>query len=272
MLFQFQLTPSRRATLFVTFCLILNSHFNSRPHGGRRFIDGWKYQVRENFNSRPHGGRHRGCNGRLSRKHFNSRPHGGRREYEMLHQSEDPFQLTPSRRATLFPDICILEVIHFNSRPHGGRPIVILSIFHYLRISTHALTEGDSFFLICIGVMNISTHALTEGDPAYAAFPFATKPFQLTPSRRATWLIVIWHRITGISTHALTEGDDFVKNRRGIPDISTHALTEGDKNWTRSRMLLQLFQLTPSRRATKVHAAENYGNRTFQLTPSRRAT
>ena len=76
----------------------------------------------------------------------------------------------------------------------------------YMRISTHALTEGDHH---CVG-----------GD-----------------------------NYLSISTHALTEGDVIFDQKRRYQSISTHALTEGD-------LILDvfpqvdLFQLTPSRRAT----------------------
>ena len=74
----------------------------------------------------------------------------------------------------------------------------------------------------------ISTHALTEGDIQHDA---------LFPSR-------------DISTHALTEGDDSSDHFISIVIISTHALTEGDATGRGPFRLFQVFQLTPSRRAT----------------------
>ena len=77
--------------------------------------------------------------------------------------------------------------------------------------------------------MSISTHALTEGDDNERSGKSSNR----------------------ISTHALTEGD------RGIPSpvkpsgISTHALTEGDWNFWEERVKPFIFQLTPSRRATR---------------------
>ena len=54
---KFQLTPSRRATPWVLpGNMAVLWHFNSRPHGGRRWtglLPGWTFH----FNSRPHGGR-----------------------------------------------------------------------------------------------------------------------------------------------------------------------------------------------------------------------
>ena len=53
--------------------------------------------------------------------------------------------------------------------------------------------------------------------------------------------------------------------------ISTHALTEGDTTLKLIYFRVVIFQLTPSRRATREYA--NIAERTiFQLTPSRRAT
>ena len=140
--------------------------FNSRPHGGRPcYIEAVRRYL--DFNSRPHGGRRsdlgtsifdrkfqltpsrratgkylyacikhristhaltegdRVCCRRYRRPgHFNSRPHGGR-----LHAS------------TFF-----LLSRNFNSRPHGGRRRGRQYLHGKLRISTHALTEGDGKF------------------------------------------------------------------------------------------------------------------------------
>ena len=96
--------------------------------------------------------------------------------------------------------------------------------------------------------------------------------FQLTPSRRATNLLLVFELRFFISTHALTEGDEALNllaieleeisthaltegdTRRYNPkqpgDISTHALTEGDFCTGFDSSCLNRFQLTPSRRAT----------------------
>ena len=52
--------------------------------------------------------------------------------------------------------------------------------------------------------------------------------FQLTPSRRVTLKLSKGGRLTIISTHALTEGDADIFCRFLRQKISTHALTEGD--------------------------------------------
>ena len=105
---------------------------------------------------------------------------------------------------------------------------------------------------LCQGIReNISTHALTEGDSWPKCTTTISGLFQLTPSRRATveeaMPVIAWKHI---STHALTEGDvptgkstgrngpfQLTPSRRATErradaaddlDISTHALTEGD--------------------------------------------
>ena len=184
--------------------------------------------------------------------HFNSRPHGGRRGTE------------PSGNRT---------GRNFNSRPHGGRQAVLHCLRKNCRISTHALTEGDSLAADwAASARGISTHALTEGDKPgtmakKARLYFNSRPhggrlhsrnrlvelitFQLTPSRRATHRSFRASLILGISTHALTEGDTRRYNPKQPGDISTHALTEGDFCTGFDSSCLNRFQLTPSRRATK---------------------
>ena len=117
--------------------------------------------------------------------------------------------------------------------------------------------------------------------------------FQLTPSRRATPSIPYNSIRNTISTHALTEGDVRFQFELDPYDISTHALTEGDFPATVCDIILLIFQLTPSRRATSMPPilpgllqhfnSRPHGGRhnpmfvptlhaLFQLTPSRRAT
>ena len=97
-----------------------------------------------------------------------------------------------------------------------------------LKISTHALTEGDrnrirnlirSLFQLTPSRRattlktlepdseSISTHALTEGDTLRISVRFSICRFQLTPSRRATDADTVLNTAKSISTHALTEGD-----------------------------------------------------------------
>ena len=77
-----------------------------------------------------------------------------------------------------------------------------------MKISTHALTEGDVMKILIQDIIYISTHALTEGD-------------RRVRCRGGDG--------SGISTHALTEGDKSATSSTWNAIISTHALTEGDK-------------------------------------------
>ena len=95
--------------------------------------------------------------------------------------------------------------------------------------------------------------------------------FQLTPSRRATEETHVTEGRKNISTHALTEGDHIDVYCIVWYNISTHALTEGDGIVRVSLCKVYIFQLTPSRRATRP-AKDLLRTSQFQLTPSRRAT
>ena len=75
----------------------------------------------------------------------------------------------------------------------------------------------------------ISTHALTEGDTFPLRLFFFVKSFQLTPSRRATDSVTTCAFDVCISTHALTEGDGkfrqiFLLNRGYAYSISLYFL------------------------------------------------
>ena len=159
------------------------------------------------------------------------------------------FQLTPSRRATI-----------------NLPPLALRSL-----ISTHALTEGDSIGYFFCAPSDISTHALTEGDQALDCLP-PTLPFQLTPSRRATFAYNPRQQLWHISTHALTEGDpvrhillshcnDFNSRPHGgrlapvapcAPAMHFNSRPHGGRRLSiRTRCISDIFQLTPSRRATQ---------------------
>ena len=116
------------------------------------------------------------------------------------------FQLTPSRRATRYCPECTAEQ----------------------RISTHALTEGDS------------------GSPNH----YADYTFQLTPSRRAT---------QPYSTHFRILKFQLTPSRRATPGPGTHSPIPHHFNSrphggrlpiAHTRVKPNIFQLTPSRRAT----------------------
>ena len=143
-------------------------------------------------------------------------------------RSSRSFQLTPSRRATRIRQVPQTTDIYFNSRPHGGRlrrsnsscssfvfqltpsrraTYVCLTVRFHGRISTHALTEGDS--------LQLESSALPE---YFNSRPHGGRLFPDLASSPGH-----------ISTHALTEGDNFLFHLFSIDSyISTHALTEGD--------------------------------------------
>ena len=95
----------------------------------------------------------------------------------------------------------------FEDSTHGGRQNWWLRYPTFLRTSTHALTEGDSFIGNWRCALIISTHALTEGDGNCGK----------RSGKHA------------ISTHALTEGDGkfrqiFLLNRGYAYSISLYFL------------------------------------------------
>ena len=159
------------------------------------------------FNSRPHGGRLLGWFVLASLLDFNSRPHGGRLPHPAPLPGASGFQLTPSRRATIFSIDILLILVYFNSRPHGGR-----------RGEHHSDCAHENYF-------NSRPHGGRQDTISSFLSPIV---FQLTPSRRATKSTVSDGIQKVISTHALTEGDS-CRSMGVLPEtISTHALTEGD--------------------------------------------
>ena len=180
------------------------------------------------------------------------------------------FQLTPSRRATI-----------------NLPPLALRSL-----ISTHALTEGDSigyFFLRTKRYFNSRPHG---GRHVNQASGYFVVTFQLTPSRRATFVLQILlfsfpFQLTP-SRRATKSGSVLVlqwefqltPSRRATSGFFSVALIVFNFNSRphggrrgRSEMPYDnaAFQLTPSRRATREHFC--FPCRTaFQLTPSRRAT
>ena len=117
---------------------------------------------------------------------FNSRPHGGRRNLSAHLFFFFIFQLTPSRRATVYVTHWPPCILYFNSRPHGGR-LIWICLLNY------------SF------VFQLTPSRRATVSPGIAVCKFL---FQLTPSRRATEQINCNFFLHLISTHALTEGDD----------------------------------------------------------------
>ena len=138
-----------------------------------------------------------------------------------------PFQLTPSRRATL-PGIHRNLSRGFQLTPSRRRPHCNLNHLHCQNISTHALTEGDENYSRCVfwrGYFNSRPH----GGRRVAFLPFSISPvFQLTPSRRAT--IRARPALQRLLQFQLTpsRSDRARPALQRLLQISTHALTEGD--------------------------------------------
>ena len=116
------------------------------------------------FEDSTHGGRQRNRAGCVGTHHFNSRPHGGRRNLSAHLFFFFIFQLTPSRRATVYVTHWPPCILYFNSRPHGGR-LIWICLLNY------------SF------VFQLTPSRRATINPAIT---LATTLFQLTPSRRAT--------------------------------------------------------------------------------------
>ena len=161
------------------------------------------------------------------------------------------FQLTPSRRATkeIFADAVSAS------------------------ISTHALTEGD-YPLPAIRSHQHHFNSRPHGGRRGFRHHFAAlhSHFNSRPHGGRHPRHLFRDRVTFISTHALTEGDYYLKSairrashfnsrphggRRSklfklvcADFISTHALTEGDFGVLVLFEVGNIFQLTPSRRAT----------------------
>ena len=119
-----------------------------------------------------------------------------------------------------------------------------------LVFSTHAFTEGDVLSSFFGWLYAISTHAFTEGDGVQLKRKF------------------YWKRI---STHAFTEGDISAPRVLEYECISTHAFTEGD-------VLLEIGILACNHFNSRLHGRRPVEKRgatiseLFQLTPSRKAT
>ena len=139
----FQLTPSRRATRFESSIFrfpVISTHALTEG-------DTAPQQLQPNhshFNSRPHGGRRSGYVSLTIPLYFNSRPHGGRPSGTRILFSCAKFQLTPSRRATGYPLILVFCQSKFQLTPSRRATVfaILIHIFTTI-ISTHALTEGD---------------------------------------------------------------------------------------------------------------------------------
>ena len=121
-------------------------------------------------------------------------------------QGRGVFQLTPSQRATIY------EVIKKWA----------------CEISTHALTEGDSFSPRIFHTFRYFNSRPHRGRLENKFVVLFKTVFQLTPSQRAT---ILQCTVMGVQSFQLTPSQraTATNNRKAVLiDISTHALTEGD--------------------------------------------
>ena len=159
---------------------------------------------------------------------FNSRPHGGRRNLSAHLFFFFIFQLTPSRRATVYVTHWPPCILYFNSRPHGGRLIWIclLNYSFVFQLTPSRRATVSPGIAVCKFLFQLTPSR--RATSLYFWIASSSGLFQLTPSRRATINhdpdAILMH----ISTHALTEGDGEFQDISNMVDISTHALTEGD--------------------------------------------
>ena len=160
-------------------------------------------------------------------------------------------------------------------------------------ISTHALTEGD----IAVGT-EVKQTSIFQLTPSRRATPFWNRQgfmhqhFNSRPHGGRHFLIYLLRLLYHFNSRPHGGRQNIVDVSKNIRVISTHALTEGDERDFRGRserkhfnsrphggrlsitgdsITSTSFQLTPSRRATKL-AYMIISFQIFQLTPSRRAT
>ena len=202
----FQLTPSRRATVGRSFFGADVRNFNSRPHGGRLRCTVHLVNLIEISTHALTEGDVASVNDKNIPVYFNSRPHGGRLYPHNQKCLKELFQLTPSRRATAALAAC------------RWWPV----------ISTHALTEGDVFDDTREDNLKDFNSRPHGGRHILPVRSGKRSRFQLTPSRRATFML--FHN----NVHVIFQ---LTPSRRATisqyfllfpQHISTHALTEGD--------------------------------------------
>ena len=185
-----------------------------------------------------------------------------------------------------------MRISHFNSRPHGGRQHRAKKVRTRMNISTHALTEGDTFLVILIlhfFHFNSRPHGgrLQErlvlvrqyyfnsrphgGRPCFFSRIFFEISFQLTPSRRATQDGLVSGYLTGFQLTPSRRATSFLVLFYLLLCISTHALTEGDGQFLLQISRWRYFNSRPHGGRRLIAFLVLY-LRIFQLTPSRRAT
>ena len=115
---------------------------------------------------------------------FNSRPHGGRRNLSAHLFFFFIFQLTPSRRATVYVTHWPPCILYFNSRPHGGR-LIWICLLNYSFVFQLTPSRRATIFLPYI--QPVPSH------------------FNSRPHGGRLWEVKRMYNRLKISTHALTE-------------------------------------------------------------------
>ena len=121
------------------------------------------------------------------------------------------FQLTPSRRATVYVTHWPPCILYFNSRPHGGRLIWIclLNYSFVFQLTPSRRATVSPGIAVCKFLFQLTPSR--RATSLYFWIASSSGLFQLTPSRRATEQINCNFFLHLISTHALTEGDRMVR-------------------------------------------------------------
>ena len=119
---------------------------------------------------------------------FNSRPHGGRRNLSAHLFFFFIFQLTPSRRATVYVTHWPPCILYFNSRPHGGRLIWIclLNYSFVFQLTPSRRATVSPGIAVCKFLFQLTPSR--RATSLYFWIASSSGLFQLTPSRRATTL------------------------------------------------------------------------------------
>ncbi len=138
---------------------------------------------------------------------------------------------------------------YFNSRPHGGRLFYRKLALrpHYFNSRPHGGRQGFCRRSGGCPDFNSRPHGGRRGTARNVP---QNSAFQLTPSRRATHIIYCKLRMFKISTHALTEGDPGPGTHSPIPHHFNSRPHGGRLPIAHTRVKPNIFQLTPSRRAT----------------------
>ena len=127
----------------------------------------------------------------MQKKEFQLTPSRRATGFPNVHGCYEAFQLTPSRRATDDVRKKVQNLSNFNSRPHGGRLRCSGAFRSWKYISTHALTEGDCNACGVVTAINIFQLTPSRRATCAASESYFGVIFQLTPSRRATFQTII---------------------------------------------------------------------------------